>query len=112
MDADNLSQLAPEDRLRLMRFVCSFAWADLEIQPHERSYVANLIDRLELAASERSQVVAWLSEAPPPDEIDPTTVPLEHRRVFIDAIRGVIAADGKLTPEEVESFRLFRELLS
>ena len=112
MDAETLSQLAAEDRLRLMRFVCSFAWADLEIQPHERSYVANLIERLDLAAPERRQVVAWLSEAPRPDDLDPTTVPLEHRRVFIDAIRGVIAADGRLTPEEVESFHLFRELLS
>ncbi len=112
MEVDKLSELAPEDRLRLMRFVCSFAWADLEIQPHERSYIANLIERLDLAASERSQVVAWLSEAPSPDDVDPTAVPLEHRRVFIDAIRGVIAADGKLTPEEVESFHVFRELLS
>ena len=29
----------------LMRFVCSFAWADLEVKPEERKLVARLIRR-------------------------------------------------------------------
>ncbi|MCC6527150.1 MAG: TerB family tellurite resistance protein, partial [Polyangiaceae bacterium] len=34
-----LSKLSKTDRMRLMRFVCSFAWADLEVQNEERAYV-------------------------------------------------------------------------
>ena len=38
-----LHDLAPETRLTLMKFVCSFAWADLEITDAEREYVARLV---------------------------------------------------------------------
>ena len=34
-----------------------------------------------------------------------------HRRVFIDAIEGVIASDGRIAPEEYESFRIFQDLV-
>jgi uncharacterized tellurite resistance protein B-like protein len=50
-----LDQLDREDRLRLMRFVCSFAWADLEVQPEERAFVRRLIARLDLA-EDRAQI--------------------------------------------------------
>ena len=39
----SLSQLDLEERLRLMKFVCSFAWADLEIQDEERTMVGKMI---------------------------------------------------------------------
>ena len=35
--------LPREDRLRLMKFVCSFAWADLEIHVKEREFVGKMI---------------------------------------------------------------------
>jgi hypothetical protein len=31
--------------------------------------------------------------------------------VFIEAIKGVIAADGEIAPEEIENFRLFHDLV-
>ena len=37
-----LKNLSREDRLQVMRFVCSFAWADLEVQKEEREYIARL----------------------------------------------------------------------
>jgi uncharacterized tellurite resistance protein B-like protein len=106
-----LDRLDRRERLRLMKFVCSFAWADLEVQPEEREFVAKMITRLTLDSEDREQVEGWLRVPPSPEAIDPTQVPPDHREVFLDAIRGVIAADGEITSEELENFRLFQDLL-
>jgi hypothetical protein len=106
-----LSQLSGADRLRLMKFVCSFAWADLEISPEERAFIARLIRGLELDRDEEVQVHRWLDVPPALDGLDPTTIPEAHKRFFLEAIEGVIASDGRLTSEETESFDLFRQLL-
>jgi len=34
-----LQELSNEDRLRLMRFVCSFAWADLHVHEKEKTFL-------------------------------------------------------------------------
>jgi uncharacterized tellurite resistance protein B-like protein len=106
-----LDQLDRRDRLRLMKFVCSFAWADLEIRPEERAFVSRLIRGLELEEAEELQVHQWLDVPPAPDSLDPTTIPAEHRRIFVDAVEGVIAADGQVTPEESEHLELFKALI-
>ena len=46
-------KLASEDRLRLMKFVCSFAWADLQIAEQERKFVKKMIRRLALTDAEK-----------------------------------------------------------
>jgi len=33
METQTMDHLTRDDRLRLVKFVCSFAWADLEIRP-------------------------------------------------------------------------------
>ena len=104
-----LETLTYSDRMRLMQFVCSFAWADLEIQPEEREFVARLIDRLGFDADERSMVKEWLKVPPAPDPLD---IPREHRALFVEAIRGVIAADGYIAKEESESLALLELLLA
>jgi uncharacterized tellurite resistance protein B-like protein len=106
-----LDRLDRRERLRLMKFVCSFAWADLEVQPEEREFVAKMITRLTLDSEDREQVEGWLRVPPSPEAVDPTQVPPGHREVFLDAVRGVIAADGEITSEELENFRLFQDLL-
>lgn len=104
-------RLDRKERLRLMKFVCSFAWADLEIQPEERAFVAKMITRLTLEPEDREKVEGWLEVPPPPEAVDPTQVPPAHRELFLDAVREVIAADGEITAEEYESFRIFQDLL-
>ncbi len=105
------SALERKDRLRLIRFVCSFAWADLEIQPEEREYVKKLIERLELEPADRGQARQWLRVPPDAGEVDPTDIPLEHRKLFLREVEGAVAADGELAPEERENLRLFKALL-
>lgn len=68
-------RLDRRDRLRLVEFVCSFAWADLEIQPEERVFIARLIRRLDLDAEEDRQVQQWLERPPRIDDLDPTSIP-------------------------------------
>lgn len=94
-----------------MKFVCSFAWADLEIHPKERRFIADLIRRLELDPEEARQVARWLHVPPSPDEIDPTDVPLEHRSIFLTSVVGIIESDGVVTEEERENLALLESLL-
>ena len=106
-----LSKLNHADRLRLMRFVCSFAWADLEVNDKERALVKRMVRALRLDAAEKKKVEGWLESPPRPEEIDPTSVPRAHRELFVDAAKAMIVADGMVTPEEVEELRLFVALV-
>lgn len=94
-----------------MKFVCSFAWADLEIQDAERVFVNAMIERLELE-DDREQVLRWLKHPPAIEEIDPTRVPRAHKELFVDAIQQLIEADSVIAEAEAESFELFKMLLS
>ncbi len=105
-------QLDTDSRLRLMKFVCSFAWADLKVNVAERAFVAQLIRRLSLDDDERKQVREWLEVPPPPESVDPLLIPDAHRRLFLESIEGVIIADGEVAPEERENMELLQELLA
>ena len=106
-----LDQLDRRDRLRLVEFVCSFAWADLEIKPEERVFISRLIRRLGLDEEEDLQVQQWLDRPPGIDGLDPTSIPSAHRLIFVEAIEGLIGADGEISDEERESFDIFKQLL-
>jgi uncharacterized tellurite resistance protein B-like protein len=107
-----LEDLDPRARLQLMMFVCSFAWADLQVRPEERSFVARLVERLELDAQERRQVHGWLERPPAPDSVDPMTIAPAHRKSFLAAIEGVVASDGEISAEERETLAVLQDLLA
>ncbi len=106
-----LEELDRDERLRLMRFVCSFAWADLEVRSEERSFVSRMIHRLDLDDAEKRQVEEWLKTPPHPESVDPTQIPLEHRKLFVQYMEEVVGADADVSPEEGENLTLFKELL-
>lgn len=108
----SLEELDSRQRLALMKFVCSFAWADLEIRPEEREFVARMVERLALGPEESQQVKGWLEVPPSPDSIDPGRIPTEHRGLFLEAIEGVIRADGIIAPEEHDSLAILKELFA
>ena len=111
-DGVKLRALTARDRLQLLKFVCSFVWADLDVGPSEKTFVLSLTQRLGLSDAEIRQVQAWLETPPPVEEIDPTLVPPQHRRLFLEAIEQALTADGAVTPPESESLALFRQLLT
>ncbi len=105
-----IASLSRDDRLRLMKFVCAFAWADLEIQSEERHFVDKLLEKLELQ-DDRELVAGWLKSPPPAEDVDPTRVPAQHRELFLDAARQLFEADGVVDPHEQEQFELLQQLL-
>ena len=106
-----LADLTRDERLLLMEFVCSFAWADLEIKPEERDLVAQLIRRLKLGEDEAEQVNAWLDVPPPLDDLDPARVPRAHRVKFLRAVESIVTVDGEVSPEEHDSLVVFAQLI-
>lgn len=106
-----LDSLNKEERLRLMKFVCSFAWADLEISPAERELVQSMIERLDLKGDERTLVEGWLEVPPEADEVDPEQIPREHRQLFLDAAKIMILSDGTIDQDEAENLALLEQLL-
>lgn len=109
--AMSLRKLSREDRLRLMRFVCSFAWADLEVKKSERALVAKMAKKLGLEEDEIAEVKKWLQVPPRAEDVDPQSIPPAQRKLFLDAAREMIAVDGEIDPEERESFSIFEQLL-
>jgi uncharacterized tellurite resistance protein B-like protein len=106
-----MQKLSAKDRLRLMKFVCSFVWADLEVKGSEKKFVADMVKKLHLSEDEAAQVKQWLKVPPKPEEVDPTQIPKEHRQMFLDTMRDVITADGEVAPDEWENLSLFEQLL-
>jgi uncharacterized tellurite resistance protein B-like protein len=105
-------QLSRDDRLLLLRFVCAFAWTDLQIHEGERKFVERLIERMALSSDDRAEAVAYLHVAPSPEATNPKLVPPEHRRVFIESVRALIYADGEVDAEERERFERLKTALS
>lgn len=95
-----------------MRFVCSLAWADLEVQPKERAFVHRMVKKLHLDDKEKKLVDSWLEVPPKAEEVDPAKVPHQHRKLFLDTVKAVAMADGRLDPEEKESIELLEQLLT
>jgi uncharacterized tellurite resistance protein B-like protein len=106
-----MQKLSAKDRLRLMKFVCSFVWADLEVKGSEKKFVAKMVKKLHLNEEEAAQVKEWLKVPPRPEEVDPTQIPKEHRQMFLDTMRDVVKADGEVAPDEWENLALFEQLL-
>ena len=106
-----LDDLNSEERLQLMRFICSFAWADLRVQSAEKSFIASMMDRLKLREAEVAQVREWLEVPPKAEELDPHLVPRAHRKLFIDAARAIVMSDGEVAHTEAENIALLEELL-
>ena len=107
-----LASLAREERLRLMKFVCAFAWADLEVQNEERAFVRRMVARLGLGPDESAQVDAWLQVPPRIDDVDPVQIPREHRKLFLDTLRELVLADGSVDEQEQASLALLEDLLA
>lgn len=106
-----MQALDREDRLRLMKFICSFAWADLEIQDDERKFIGKLVKELELDEEEQALVEGWLEVPPRAEEVDPAEIPPAHRQLFLDTVRAIIVSDGKIDRDEAESFALLEALM-
>ena len=106
----SLENLSSDERRQLIRFVCSFAWADLKIVDSERALLRNLVGRLGLPDDESAEADALLAHPPDPDTIDPLDVPQAHRQLFLDEVTRMVLADGEVAAGEAENLALFQAL--
>jgi hypothetical protein len=95
-----------------MRFVCSFAWADLRVTDAERAFVMDLAHRAHLSQHDQQLVADWLDSPPAEDDLDPFDIPDAHRKMVLEAALEMMAADGEISRLEVESYALFETLLA
>jgi uncharacterized tellurite resistance protein B-like protein len=105
-------KLSRDERMLLLRFVCAFAWTDLEIRDGERKFVQRLMERMQLSSDDRAEVESYLHLAPSPEETNPKLVPAEHRRIFLDSVRALIYADGEVDAEERQRFEKLQAALT
>lgn len=105
-----LDKLTHDERLRLLEFVCSFAWVDLEVRPEERRFVMRMVEKLGMQ-EDKAQIERWLSRPPPPEEVDPTRIPHAHRELFLKAAKDTFKADKHIDESEQEYFELLEQLL-
>jgi uncharacterized tellurite resistance protein B-like protein len=108
----NLASLPRAERLQLLEFVCSFVWADLAVGRAERGFVEKLMRQAHLHADEAALVRGWLETPPPVDDLDPNRIPLAHRKLFVEAMREAVAADGVIAEAERDTLRTFEDLLN
>jgi uncharacterized tellurite resistance protein B-like protein len=107
----SLARLSRDQRLTLLKFACAAVWADLEVSESERSFIQSLALRLGLPDDDVGHVRDWLETPPTPEEVDPSLILPEHRKLFLEAVREAIAADHVVDGPEIESLRLLEELL-
>lgn len=105
-----LADLTHDERLRLLEFVCSFAWVDLEVRPEERTFVMRMVQRLGLQ-EDKPQIERWLNRPPPSEEVDPTLIPRAHRELFLKAAKDTFKADKDFAESEQEYMELLEQLL-
>lgn len=104
-------EMSRDERMLLLRFVCAFAWTDLTIHQGEQKFVERLLERMQLSRDDRAEALAYLHVAPSPEATNPKLVPKAHRRVFIEAVRALIYADGEVDAEERERFEKLKTAL-
>ena len=108
----DFSTWTQEDRFRLLRFLCSFAWADLKVFDSELDFIAETVHQFELNEKERLKVIEWMKVPPKVESLDPTDIPLEQRDIYLKAIRKLIASDGNIDTNEAEYLALFEQLIA
>jgi len=106
-----LQKLKKDERMLLLKFVCAFAWADLEVKASEKALVRRLVTKLHLDADEKREVELWLKKPPRPEEVDPNKIPRAHKKLFLDTAKQLIAVDGEIDEAERENLELLEQLL-
>jgi uncharacterized membrane protein YebE (DUF533 family) len=83
----------------------------LEVRPKEKAFIHRLVKKLHLDDKEAKMVEEWLKVPPRAEEVDPARIPQQHRKLFLETVKAVAAADGEIDEEERESLELLEQLL-
>jgi uncharacterized membrane protein YebE (DUF533 family) len=103
----NADELTEAEQIELMRFLCSFAWADGEVHDTERTVLEQVLGGLTLSPEARADAQAWLSEPPDMEGFDFGAISPEKRSAFIDQAFAVAAAHDGLGAQEIRHLKMF-----
>ena len=95
-----LEELTVEEKLRLVRFMCAFAWADLDVSEREQALLSALIRKLDLPDEARLEAESWIEHPPDEEELDPNDIPLAQRRLFVSAATEIRRARRAIVVDE------------
>lgn len=101
------NELTEAERVELMRFLCSFAWADGEVQSQERELLERVLGGLKLGTQARAEVTEWLFTPPDMTGFDFAAIAAEKRQLFLDQAFAVASAHGGLAAEELRHLQMF-----
>ena len=104
MSSDELTE---SERIELMRFLCSFAWADGEVQPQEKIVLEQVLGGLNMSPEARAEVEPWLTTPPDVEGRELETIDDAKRAAFIDFAYEVAAADGQIAADELKHMKMF-----
>ena len=104
MNADALTEA---EQIDLMRFLCSFAWADGEVQAQEKVVLERVLSSLTLSEAGRAEASRWLFRPPNMEGFDFGAIPPDKRALFLDRAFEVAAAHGGLGKEELRHLQMF-----
>ena len=100
-------ELTAAERLELMRFLCSFAWADGEVQAQERVLLEQILGGLGLEAEARAKATTWLFSPPDMAGFDFGAIAPGKRQLFLDKAFAVASAHGGIAADELRHLKMF-----
>ena len=103
----NAEELTEDERIDLMRFLCSFAWADGEVQAEERAVLERILAHSGLSRERRAAAMSWLIEPPDMEGFDFAAISPEKRSLFLDLAFEVASAHGGLAGDELRQLQMF-----
>ena len=96
--------------MQLFHFMCTFAWADMEIQQEEREMIERLMISLNLSPSQFQTVLTWLDDVRSLPDIDPYEIHPDFREQIYQAAEAIVLSDGEVTFNEKDMLDLLRQV--
>jgi hypothetical protein len=112
MGENMIENCTSEEKLQIMRFICTFAWADLKVVQAERQFIMRFCDTLVLNDDERKEVESWLKHPQHPDDIDPFSLPKHLHEYVLSAAQAISIVDGEFDDKESELLEILQGILS
>ena len=101
-----------EEKMQIMRFICTFAWADLKVVPSEKLMIERFCNTLQLDENQRKEVNSWTKRPIHPEDIDPFSIPDHLKKYILSAAKAISIVDGDFDEKEAELLELLQNLLT
>jgi uncharacterized tellurite resistance protein B-like protein len=105
--AVSFGKISKEKQFSLVRVLIALAWADGEICNEEMNFLKDFLFKFDLTGEEWAKIEMYMEDPIPPEEAEVLMKDFvlhlsgsKERKEVIDALEGIMAADGETRPEE------------